>query len=189
MTQTDVGRVQLKRVNAFQGLMIDADVWRDAHEYHRSQLRLHQLALHGWGIAHGLEVTLGQDENSLVVSPGVAVDPQGNFIVVTDPYLHRLDARRPGPIYLVLQYSEVPSGPMQPPNDAYGQPTRIVEAYRIHQRDDTATEPRLELCRLTFDPLAGRLKTPANPSQPGPNELDTRVRTPLGTPGGAAVAP
>lgn len=181
MTQSAVGRAQLLRVNPFQGLMIDAAVWRDAHDYHRNQVRLHQLALHGWGIASGLEVTAGTEENSLVVQPGVAVDPAGNFIILTEPYLHQLIAQRAGTVQLLIQYSEVPTGPTQPPGDPFGQPTRIVEAFRVLQRDDSPGEPRLELCRVDFNPAAGAVAAAADPGHPATNEIDLRHRTSVPT--------
>ena len=183
MTQTEIGRTQLRRINAFRGLMIDAGIWRDAHEYHRSQMRLHNLALHGWGIAHGLEVTLAPDRNTVVVQPGIAIDPAGNFIIITEPYLHRIEAARPGTVYLVVQFSEILTGPNQPASDPYGQPTRVVEAYRIQQRESVPEDPRLELCRVDFDPLASALTLPDDPATPGKNELDLRFRTPIGATG------
>ena len=70
---------QLRRVNPYPGLMIDADVWRDAHEYHRDVLRLHHLALHGWGI--GLRI---QD-----ISRGRLEVNQGSLY----PALQRLEHR------------------------------------------------------------------------------------------------
>jgi hypothetical protein len=181
--QADLGRVQLRRVNAFQGLMIDATIWRDAHDYHRSQMRLHNLALHGWGIAHGLDVTLSDERNTVVVHPGIAVDPSGNFVIVAEPYVHRIESSHPATLYLLIQFSEVPSGPTQPPDDPRGQPTRVVEAYRIQQREEVPDGPRLELCRVDFDPLAGALKAPEDAAQPGKNELDTRYRAPIGATG------
>ena len=50
MELKDIIKFQLKRVNPFQGLVIDADTWRDAHNYHREQQRLHMLAFHKIGI-------------------------------------------------------------------------------------------------------------------------------------------
>jgi metal-dependent amidase/aminoacylase/carboxypeptidase family protein len=49
----EILKFKLKRVNPFQGLVIDSDTWRDAHEYHRSQQRLHMLAFHNIGIIEG----------------------------------------------------------------------------------------------------------------------------------------
>ena len=183
MTQADLGHVQLRRVNAFHGLMIDATVWRDAHDYHRSQMRLHNLARHGWGIAHGKEVRLSEERNTVVVQPGIAIDPQGNFIILSEPYLHRLESSRPSTIYLLISFSEVPSGPTQPPDDPHGQPTRVIEAFRIQQRDEQPPDPRVELCRVDFDPLVGPLKAAEDPANPVKNELDLRFRIPIGAAG------
>src|SRR5919204_4322175 len=97
MTQLQAAPGRFRRVNPYPGLMIDPDVWRDAHEYHRDQIRLHHLALHGWGIVQGLEVTLvGGSDNLLRISPGIAIDPGGNFVIVSDPQTYRLMASEPG---------------------------------------------------------------------------------------------
>jgi hypothetical protein len=57
MELNDIVSFQFKRVNPFEGLVVDADTWRDAHTYHRDQQRLHVLAYHQIGIVSGLEVT------------------------------------------------------------------------------------------------------------------------------------
>ncbi len=180
MVQTDVARLQLRRVNPFTGLMIDASVWRDAHDYHRTQMRLHHLALHGWGIVQGLEVSLAEPENTVHIAPGLAIDPAGNFVVVSQPYTHQIEALQPGTVYLILQFSEIPTGPHQPAGDGAGQPTRILEAYRIYQREQLPTEPCLELARIQIDPARGPIRAPEDPANPGVNELDTRFRPSLG---------
>jgi hypothetical protein len=181
VAQPDVAAFQFRRINAFQGLMIDASVWGDAHEYHRSQLRLHQLALHGWGIVQGLGVRVGESTNLLVVQPGIAIDPAGNIIVVQQEYRHQVDARAAGTVYLVLLFSEVLSGPNQPLGNGAGQPTRILEAYRIQQRDRLPDEPCIELARVELDPAAGSVRAPRDPAAPGTNELDWRQRVIIGT--------
>ena len=67
----DINKFQLKRVNPFQGLVIDADTWQDAHNYHRDQQRLHVLAFHDTGIVSGLEVTANNPPDLLLISiPG-----------------------------------------------------------------------------------------------------------------------
>jgi hypothetical protein len=180
VVQTDVARFQLRRVNPFTGLMIDASVWRDAHDYHRTQMRLHHLALHGWGIVQGLEVSLAETENTVQIAPGIALDPAGNFVIVSQPYAHQIEVRQPGTVYLILQFSEVPSGPHQPAGDGTGHPTRILEAYRIYQREQLPAEPCLELARIQVDPSHGPIRAAQDPANPGVNELDTRFRPSLG---------
>src|SRR5262245_62306186 len=106
------GPSQFRRINPHAGLMIDANVWRDAHEYHREQLRLHHLALHGWGIVRGLDLRLVEgSDNTLQVDPGVAIDGGGNFVVVPQPQTYRIMSRETSTIYLVLQFREVPADP------------------------------------------------------------------------------
>ena len=74
MTLEDLLKFQLKRVNPFQGLVIDADTWHDAHNYHREQLRLHYLAFHNVGIVDGLKVTANDPADlSVMIHPGVAI--------------------------------------------------------------------------------------------------------------------
>ena len=70
-----VPRLQLKRVDPFYGLLIDADTWRDSHEYHRQAEQAHGLALHGWGIVAGLEVEEADPpDRSVWIRPGVAIE-------------------------------------------------------------------------------------------------------------------
>src|SRR5579884_1632213 len=105
MTTLQAAPAHFRRVNPYPGLMIDPDVWRDAHEYHRDQLRLHHLALHGWGVVQGLDVSLVEGtENVLRIEPGIGIDPSGNFIIVSESQTYRLMTREAGTVYLVLQF-------------------------------------------------------------------------------------
>src|SRR5438094_1555961 len=181
MTQVNgISQLQLRRVNSFQGLMIDAAVWQDAHEYHRNQMRLHHLALHGWGVVQGLEVQLAETANSLLIEPGVAIDPSGNFVIANNATPFQLEHRESVTLYLVLQFREVLSGVSQLGIDGAGPPTRIVEAYQIQQRDRLPSEPCLELARIDFDPGGKPISLPADPEHPGKNELDLRFRPQVG---------
>jgi hypothetical protein len=171
---------QLRRVNAYPGLMIDADAWRDAHEYHRDVVRLHHLALHGWGIVQGLEVSLATGtDNTLRIQPGLAIDPAGNLIVVGQPQTYRLMSDERGPVYVVLQFTELLAA--QGNNGAgRGQPTRVVEAYRVQERDQLPTDAYVELVRVDFDPALGAVREPPDPVRPAANELDRRGRVQVG---------
>ena len=121
---------QFKRENPFEGLVIDADLWRDAHVYHRDHQRLHVLAFHQIGIVGGLEVTANDPaDQTVIIHPGMGIDPEGNVIIVPQSQKHKLQSRDKGVVYLIIQFREVPGGPFQPPEG--GQPTRILEAYRI----------------------------------------------------------
>ena len=171
----DLGKFQMKKVNPFQGLVIDADAWRDAHTYHANHMRLHLLAFHHVGILEGLGVTANTTPDlSVIVKPGIAVDPEGNVIIVGQEQPYRLQTQKKALIYLVIQFREVAGEPYQPPNG--GQPTRMLDAYRIQERDKLPTEPYLELARIDFDPAKGGIGDAKSPQHPGKNEIDLRQR-------------
>ncbi len=175
MALEDLIKFQLKKVNPFQGLVIDADTWRDAHNYHRDQLRLHQLAFHSTGIVQGLGVTANSSPDlSVNVQPGLAIDPEGNIIIVAQKQRYRLQTNRKGMVYLIIQFREVPSEPYQPPNG--GQPTRMIDAYRIEERDKLPPEPHLELARIDFDTAKSVVDDAKIPSSPAKNQIDLRFR-------------
>lgn len=181
MTQVNgIPQLQLRRVNPFQGLMIDATVWQDAHEYHRNQIRLHHLSLHGWGIVQGLEIRIGEGSNTLLIESGLAIDPSGNFVIVNYDTPFQVAHREAATLYLVLQFREVLSGPSQLGIEGVGPPTRIVEAFQIQQRDRLPNEACLELARIDFDPAGTPIALAADPEHPARNELDLRFRPRLG---------
>ena len=96
----------VKRVEPFQGLMIDAGVWRDAHDYHRRHQQLHALLLHGTGIVRGLEVEpTPKPGRGLIIQPGVALDPEGRLIVVPQALTYQVSAASAGLVYLILDLS------------------------------------------------------------------------------------
>jgi len=175
MALKDIIKFQLKRVNPFQGLVIDADTWRDAHSYHRDQQRLHMLAFHKIGIVEGLEITANNPPDlSVNIQPGMATDPEGNVIIVSQTQRYRIQTREKGITYLIIQFREVPSEPYQPPEG--GQPTRILEAYRIQEREKLPNEPYLELARIDFDPAEEAIKNARVSSNPGKNEINSSFR-------------
>ena len=175
MTVEDFSKFQLKRVNPFEGLIIDADAWRDAHEYHRDHLRLHLLAFHFNGIVQGLEVVASSPpDKSVIVQPGIGVDPEGNVIVVRQQQKYQLQTQKAGMVYIVIQFRDVPGEPYQPPNG--GQPTRMLDAYRIQERDKLPNEPYLELTRIDYDPNTGSIQDTRGNLSPGKNIIDLRYR-------------
>jgi len=175
MELKDIIKFQLKRINPFQGLVIDADIWRDSHEYHREQQRLHMLAFHYVGIVGGLEVAANEPPDlSVNIRPGMAVDPEGNIIIVPKIQRYHIQTPEKRTLYLIIQFREVPTEPYQPPDG--GQPTRILEAYRIQEREKLPSEPHLELARIIFDPADKEIRDAKNPSQPGKNDINLNFR-------------
>ncbi len=171
MSLKDLIKFQFKRVNPHQGLVLDADTWKDEQDYHRNQQKLHTLAFHRIGIVEGLEVTANRPSDlSLTISPGVAVNPEGNVIVVSQTQRYNLVSKEKGQIYLVIQYREIPTA------SEGEQATRILEAYRIREVSHLPDEPYLELARINFDPSQKSITDARAPSSPMVNEIDLRFR-------------
>jgi len=175
MKLKDIVKFQFKRVNPFPGLVIDADTWRDAHNYSRDQQRLHNLVFHQVGIIEGLEVTSNEPPDlSVNIHPGIAVDPEGNIIIVQNIYHYQIKNRDKETVYLIIQFREVLEGPYQPPNG--GQPTRIVDGYRIQERNNLPEEPYLELARIDLDPGEAVIRSAENKETPVKNEINLNFR-------------
>ena len=85
-TQRLLGDYPLKRISARDGMAVTAQVWREAHKYHRLQTQFHALVSHGPGIVLGLEVIASEPPDSAVyILPGIAVDSEGQTIVLPQP--------------------------------------------------------------------------------------------------------
>ena len=93
------------RVNYFDGRLLSAADFRAEQEYLLG--KLHQLTrvVLGAGIVNGLRVSAGA--HGLSVSPGVAVDPLGRLIELTEPCSFKLPRSR-GPWDLYIELVEVP---------------------------------------------------------------------------------
>jgi hypothetical protein len=84
------------RNNYFTGKLLTERDLTAEQRYLTDKLRLHHLALHGWGVICGLKVRSHPHcpELKVVVEPGLAIDPCGRFIRVLKP----MDVDLPKPI-------------------------------------------------------------------------------------------
>src|SRR5262245_5207975 len=95
-------RIRLRRVNPYRGLVIDESTWADAHDYHRDHLRLHALAFHSPGIIAGLDVRPTPSQaGSVDITAGIAMDSEGNMIVVGQDRRVAFDGVEAGDVYVV----------------------------------------------------------------------------------------
>jgi hypothetical protein len=104
----------LKRNRFFPGKLLTAEDLELEQEYFREKLKRHNRYLHGFGIVFGLEVSKGR--SAAVISPGLAIDCQGNEIVVPEP----LELALPSPdlastIFLNISYNEEETDPVPNP--------------------------------------------------------------------------
>ena len=124
----------LKRVNYFAGQLLTAADFQAEQRYFLERMRLHNVNCHGVGIVSGLEVSTSEGPaKSIIVFPGVALDPLGNEIILASP------VRCPLPVkcelaYLVLYWEEQEGDSVPVPMSDTGQ--RIasrVEEYAVLQ--------------------------------------------------------
>ncbi|MGF1524606.1 MAG: DUF4159 domain-containing protein [Leptolyngbyaceae cyanobacterium] len=176
----------LTRLHVQDSLRINAERWLLAHNYHRQRQNLHYQALWEPGIVCGLGVkTIAppeavpsqfRDQRWLEIQPGIAIDVEGNPIVVgpTEDRTYRIAA--PAPVkgtrllQVVVRY-------VDPDNlEVDVQDDRVVERFRFDQRIGPLRAKDIELCRIELAPGETILQDPEDPFEPQPNELDLRHR-------------
>lgn len=136
-----------KRVRYSLGMIVGDDELRQDQRYLSARDDRHQRALHGWGVASGLELEMG-DGGHLEVHPGAAVDGTGRWICVDVtqcadllPWLQAQDDLPTMPqmvtVWVTLCYDEcatdlipVPSGPCRTLDNSV-QPSRVKDAFRL----------------------------------------------------------
>jgi hypothetical protein len=96
---------RLKRVRYFAGQLLSTDELRGEQDYFREKSKQHNRVMHGSGVVSGLSVTIENAE--LHISPGLALDCEGNEIVVDTEQSVALPPAATGPRYLSLRYAEI----------------------------------------------------------------------------------
>lgn len=184
----------LERLRIYDSLVMNADRWKLAHHYHSHRQSIVYQSLYQPGIVYGLGITVLQEppkESSLTfqnrdrqrqevrwieIQPGVAIDHQGNPIVVDEKtdrsYRIAFDVfeNRTRTIYIVVRY-------VDPEELQYSdQTTTIQDRFRFEQRTDPPEFGEIELCRIELGSNRVVLKLPDDLFKPGTNEIDVRYR-------------
>lgn len=200
------------RVMYPMGMVLGPDEFEQEQLYLMERDQLHNRALHGYGTVHGLHVsTRGSGENlEVMVSPGLAVDPQGQTIRVSSAQCSKLHAwlkrnqnqlvQRFGTppqnmtLYVVLCYRECKTtmiplrvGPCHSQEDSVA-PSRIADDFELSLRLDPPVQLEENVVRC-FGELLGRIEITAEPgSFVTQEEMEEHVRhlapgvTPVGSP-------
>src|SRR5690348_16369460 len=106
--------MEWKRINFFKEFFTHAEDWRAAQEYRNYKHRLHNRALHGWGIVTGyeknLEVGISADGRTVTVEPGLAIDRNGREMMLSEPHSRTIEPTYAAEthVYLVVRYDEEP---------------------------------------------------------------------------------
>lgn len=176
--------VPFTRLQISDGLLMTADLWTQAHEYHRQRQNFYYQALFQPGIIWGLGVAVCaapatvdaryRDQRWVQVQPGVAIDRNGNPIVVPNAEYFRFQSEPSAgvveTVILVLRYSDPTerSGGERTPG---GQP----ETFSLVETTDPEAED-IELCRLQIQGGKGVITSPEDVLLPSLNQVDLRNR-------------
>ena len=175
-----------KRLHIYDGLMMNRQRWLLAHDYHRRRQNVHYQSLNQPGIVCGLGVRLitppaevaskFRDRRWLEIQPGIAIDVEGNPIVVDEAtdrtYRIKTEAPVTGTltVYLVVSYVE-------PENPERQQDTEVLrEWFRFDEKTHPPSPKEIEVCRIELQPGTVKLENPTDVLFPEFNQLDLRYR-------------
>jgi hypothetical protein len=160
-----------ERLAISDGLTINAQRWQQAHGYHRQRQNFHYQALYQPGIIYGLGVAPVPDQPDgrlLQIQPGVAIDIEGNPIILRQPEEFRVasDATdTPLLVHLAVNYVDPDQLRRLPTSETVQETFRIVEKLQLAPGD-------VEICRILLQPGASQISPPVNLFQPTDNELN-----------------
>lgn len=176
----------LQRLSVSDGLLIDAERWQLAHNYHYQRQNAHFQSLNQPGIVSDMGVLLTnppedipapyRDGRWLQIQPGLAIDIFGNLIVIPEPIDFRITSQTltetPQLLYIVVSYVD----PDTLAVESHHNNNVVTETFRIDEKNSPPTSSEVELLRisLTRDPIT--LAIADNVSSPASNELDLRYR-------------
>ena len=124
---------QTKRNHFFNGKLLGAEDLQLEQEYFRERLKRHNIYLHGFGVVFGLEVS--RSGGQVVITPGLAVDCEGNEIVIAEPQKQSLPRTEDvgTTIFLNLNYveKETDAVVIEGPNGSRKEYSRIEDSFAV----------------------------------------------------------
>ncbi len=175
---------QFQRLKVTDGLLINAQRWQLAHQYHRQYHNAYYQSLHQPGIVCGLGVRIipspsdvvakFRDERWVEIQPGIAIDLFGNFIVVPEAMPYRVSSEATTGesviVYIVVKFRD--------PDDLKlrGNDEKVIETFRIDEKTTPPIDGDVEVCRIRLKQGKVQLKNPPDVFYPDDNQLDLRYR-------------
>ena len=173
-----------ERLNATDGLLINAERWRKVQEYHRQRQNFHYQALHQPGIVCGLGVKLitpdsnvpkvYKDGRGIQIQPGIAIDLKGNPIIVPQPqnlHIKKRPEKDSFTVYVVADYRD--------PEDleVASSQEMLQEKFRLDVKVRPPNDLEIEICRIIFPANQDiKISLAKDILRPGYNNLDFRHR-------------
>ncbi len=173
-----------ERLQVSDGLMINSERWRLAHEYHQQRQNMQYQSLFLPGIICGLGVAPStapadlpakfRDGRWVQIQPGIAIDLHGNFIVVPEPLDFRISTeaydRNIEIVYLVLSYVDPAKLKRSVSNEV------LVETFRVNEKTDLPIDTDIEICRIAIAEGDLTIQKPLDVFAPTVSQLDLRYR-------------
>ncbi len=180
----------VKRIKPVDGMAVTSEVWEEAHDYHRRSQGLHALFSHGPGLVSGLGVIASDPpDTSVFISPGIAVDPMGQVIVLPQAVAYDIGHEMEGLLYLLLSYGESRPRTENGGRGEEGSPLYVHSEFSIFARTTLpANTPWVELARVRRGSRDAAFVDAQNPAMPGLNEIDLRYRREVGAPAEVHIA-
>lgn len=168
-----------RRNNFFSGRLLTAADLQLEQTYFREKQRLHNRALHGFGIVFGLEVSRRRD--SLLITGGLALDCEGNEIVVPETQSHPLPQfSSDTSVFLTIHYCETATNlTLASSADKSSEPALIQEGYSLAFENSNPNQShrhqqgRWQSCGKPHGLALARLRMTS-----GQWQLDRRLRRP-----------
>jgi hypothetical protein len=173
----------LKRLLVTDGLLLTAERWQVAHGYHRQRQNLHFQALCQPGIVCGLGISpipppadvpvQYRDNRWLQIQPGIAIDQNGDPIIVPQSINYHIAAEPttdPLLVYLVVSFVDPDRLDSNNSHDI------VQETFRVEEKISPPDASEVELCRVVLSPGPVQVRSPINCLSPQANELDLRHR-------------
>jgi hypothetical protein len=171
-----------KRLNFFKGLIASEQDWSEEEQYRADKRRLHTRFLHGPGVVMGYAgnfAVASRGDLSVEIQPGAAIDGRGNEIISWETTVKNVpsDSKNDQVCYIVVSFVEQGTDFI-----AYKQNLAIRGHRRMQEGcaiEVTTREPKIdnevEIARVFLEKGAKYLRDAKDPSNPKPNELDTRA--------------
>jgi hypothetical protein len=164
---TDAAGHTLERPRYFAGQLLGVEDFQLEQDYIRQRLRRLNREVLGWGVVHGLDVSIGPDDSGpgdrVVVAPGFAIDGYGEEIELCGPATAGLP-QTAGPLYVTLHHAERPTRRLPAANG--NEFSRIEEGFAIRV-EAAPTGPAVVLARLLHANARWRVDETYRPTRAG----------------------
>lgn len=141
-------------MNYFDGEFLKVEDFQDEQKYNIEMLKNHNKNLHSWGIAEGLEVEVFIGANEVTVNKGVAIDADGNQIIVDSNKSKQISPELASSkeYYLTIAYCEVNTDPRGDiPNQSLYTRIEAEPEIKFSENLPSDTSRQLILAQVTLD--------------------------------------